>query len=383
LHRSPHPAIFWKYGPNKGNPTLPHSTHTQAFLRVFFFLVFMSRLLTPPEGLRFWLEAVVDGTISSGDVRRLVEFCHAMATIAVRHRFAPAIVEKRTGMETSSDVAIDCIADLFRRDDQGHLVQIRAYFESIPREGTSDQELLAHLSRLIFAKVNQGIYRILNEVDPGLGKILRNTKLAIQSLQQFSIVERFGELSIAPASLDSLEHLPQFDRAALHAALSRVSNGSENIPTLLAKLALHLRQQVDHSRLVPLMTVSLAIRDVYKGTEAVVIESHTMDDPFAEQDIILLIKECCKEVRREMEEKYVERKKLPADVFDTYFSVIHDSLLRKYLGSDGYPASLYELLRQRLPGVTHDSYNEDHRARLEYLARLADTRAATRFKNSR
>jgi hypothetical protein len=128
------------------------------------------------------------------------------------------------------------------------------------------------------------------------------------------------------------------------------------------------------------MTVSLVIRDIYNGSEAVVIESHGSDDPFAEQDIISLIKECCKEVRREMEEKYVEKRKVSVELFDTYFSVIHRSLLRKYLGSDGYPGSLYELLREQLPGVTRDIYNEDHRARLEYLARLADKRAAHRFK---
>src|SRR5271169_3421423 len=94
------------------------------------------------------------------------------------------------------DLALDSIADLFQRDDNGTFIQLKVYFDGLSFEKLSNEEALAYLRRLIFARVNQSILRMYHETDPTFGKILRNLKLAVQSIQSFTIVERLGEQSI-------------------------------------------------------------------------------------------------------------------------------------------------------------------------------------------
>ncbi|MDI6803591.1 MAG: hypothetical protein QME58_07065 [Bacteroidota bacterium] len=122
-----------------------------------------------------------------------------------------------------------------------------------------DEEILSHLRRLVFSKVNHGIYRQYSEIDPSLSKILRNIKIAINTLKNFTEVERFGESCIAPCACDTLEDNPAFDRDELRGFFMCEVNGREHIPDLLAKFSLILREQTDRCRIIPLVTVGINI----------------------------------------------------------------------------------------------------------------------------
>ena len=71
--------------------------------------------------------------------------------------------------------------------------------------------------------------------DP-FGKILRNIKLAIQSLGNFRETDRLGEPCIVPLLCDPLEHLPLMEWDHLQIELAGMVQGTEKIPELLAKL---------------------------------------------------------------------------------------------------------------------------------------------------
>ncbi len=300
-----------------------------------------------------------------------VLLCHSIAVVAVRRKISLATLQKRILQEQHSDLAYDCIADLFRMDEVGTMVQVKAYFEGLDCEDASDEVLLAHLRRLVLSKVNQGIFRTFNEVDPTFGKILRNVKLAVQALQSFTVVERFGETCIYPANCDPLAHLPMAQRSDLERALREAANGGENIPTLLARLSLYLREQKVQSRIVPLLSVALIFKAVYENQPPVDAATTDVEEAMARKDVLAIVKQCCGKIKGDMQSSYVEKKKVSRRLYELYFEAIEQNLCERLAGTDDDNHSLYHALRSKQANLTRETYKKTHRARLEYLATLA------------
>ncbi len=227
----------------------------------------MSRHAKSIAGLRQILSAILESRHTRPQVHQFVAVCNSIAITLIQSKIASGSIRIRHFGLSPSDIAFDAIADLFREDDDGNLVQIKVYFESIDWEKMEDELLLIHLRRLVFSRTNQGLFRMFQEIDPGLGKILRNTKLAIAALNTFVEFDHFGEPCIAPNFCDPLERLPMIDRDCLQQRLLELTNGSERIPVILAKLSRYLREQEEHSRMVPIVSVGLAIRAVYDRIE--------------------------------------------------------------------------------------------------------------------
>jgi hypothetical protein len=344
------------------------------------FPALMRAHFTPPESLRKWIRAILGGSIAPKELNEFVAFCHTIAVVAVRSRIPAPMLHNRTLQENFSDIAYDCLADLFRQDDHGNLVQVKAFFESIDCDRATDQELVSELRRLVFSKVNNGIFRILNEADPVLGKIIRNIKLAAQALQSFVIVDRFGDICIHPASCDTLGHLPSAEKEDLEIALRQISNGSENIPTLLARLSRYLRDQTKHSRIVAIISVALVFRSLYETNQVIDEEDVPPENRFIPQEVESAVKETCVRLKSDMESTYLGRKKVSSDLYGIYFDLIESTLVDKLVGGNGESNSLYEALRQYIPGLTRKEYRYTHRGKLEYLSKLAYEQTVSSLK---
>jgi hypothetical protein len=307
--------------------------------------------------------------------RQLNEFvavCHAIAVGAVRTRVRTLRFLTRFSFANDADVAYECISDLFRQDEKGTILQVVAYFEGIDCTHATDQELLIHLRRLVFSKVNYGLFRLLNEADPALGKILRNTRLACQTLQNFDIIERFGDPCLVPAMCDPLEHLPVLDPIEIERELHRVAQRSEHIPGLLSRLSLFLREQSSWSRVVPLMAFALAVRSFYEDRSVPKRDAVEEPDSLLAGEVTSLIEAACIRVRGQVEHKYVGVGKVSEKDFESYFRVIRELLIDRFVHHDGDSRSLFTRLGNELSALTKEKYFEMHRSRLEYLARLTE-----------
>ena len=222
----------------------------------------MSKYLHLSENLRENILAILAGSHTHAQLNRLVAVSHTLANSFLASKATAGTLVSVYGLNTS-DLAYDCIAELFRKDTDGNYIQLFSYFNGLSLTTARDEEILAHLRRLVFSKVNQGVYRLYSEADPSLAKILRNTKLAISSLKNFTEVERFGEPCIAPSLCDTLEDCPAIEREFLEQQFIKHTTGREHIPELLAKLSLYLREQNEHSRIIPFMMTGILFRTIY------------------------------------------------------------------------------------------------------------------------
>ena len=332
------------------------------------------------HGLREILTAVVSSSQSDDQVNRLVSVSHVLASAFVKSKIAARTVNIALLGLSPADAAYDCIADLFRRDDRGDLVQIKAYFEGIVFARLTDVELLTHLRRLVFSKVNHGLFRMYNESDPILGKILRNIKLALETLQSFVEVDRFGEPCLAPSMSDLLYHLPPVDQTQLERDLRSVAHPSDHVPALMAKLSLLLRQQEETCRVVPLMTIALIFRAIYMDRA----DAHEhIEEPgysFSEGEARTAILEACRRTKLGARIKYVEGGKIDDELLQHYFSVIQRSLLGKMVDHDGTDCSYFAGLKDTIPTLTLEEYRQTHKSRIEYLGRIAYEEAVRQLR---
>jgi hypothetical protein len=332
------------------------------------------------DNLRPHLLALVAGTASHEQVNGVIAACHALAASFLASKSSAGLLIRTQGL-TLDDLAYDCIAELFRQDTSGFYIQLQSYFAGISIATVSDEELLSHLRRLVFSKVNHGVFRLCSEADPSLARILRNMKLAMQSLRQWIEVDRFGEPCMLPGMTETLEHLPPFERDELTTALENAVTGKELIPELLGKLARVLREQHACSRIIPFMTVGMVIRACYerKALPATEVTAEGTEIPI---DLQAIVRDACRATRIGVAEKYLAREKVTGDQLDLYFAVIERELYGRYANDGHAHASLFEILRDLRPEITKHDYIRRHRNRLEYLLKLVRNRAAGALKSS-
>jgi hypothetical protein len=301
-----------------------------------------------------------------------VAVCHSLSISYLKNKLASGKLNVNLMGLNCLDIGYDCIAELFQQDESGNFKQLKTYFEGFAFDYVSDEELLIHLRSLVISRTNQGIYRLYSEIDPSLGKILRNLKLSLRSLGNFVALERFGETYIVPKLSEPLEDLPICDIERLERELSPFVKGTERIPDLLSKLSLHLRNQSEYSRQIPLVSVGLMFRSLFsqKNETAIEDEIQNVDGVLLTDEATAIIRKVCGEIRTEMFPRYVWKKKVDEKVYENYFIVVERVLSETVVG-DGGDYSLFESLAALLPGLTNEEYRRKHRNILEYLCRMA------------
>jgi hypothetical protein len=312
-------------------------------------------------------------------IEELVALSHALAVTALRRRkFDGSMKDITMGLDCT-DLAYDCIAEIFHRDRDGNLLQLQAYFRSFPIEELSNQTLLSHLRRLIASKVNDSMFRAYGEFDPSLSKIIRNIKLAIDTLHNFTMEDRFGESFLVPLDCVRDTKLPIGGYEEVMRELAFVGRSTDSVPRLLSKLSLWLHQQTMYRKALPLMTIAPAFRSVYTIRDASE-GGEKMDASLFTEDALIIVEAVCKEIHQEMLEWYVKRKGCDPVVFAAYFLAIEHSLRQSIIESMPNAVPLYDCLRPHLVALTKDEYRKEHRKILEYLTRMCRQRLQERLK---
>lgn len=132
--------------------------------------------------------------------------------------------ERNKNMGELDDLALDCVAGLFMRNDDGEFIQFRKYFlqNTTCLEQMDDVEILVLLRRLVIKKTKQELSRIFKERDPEGAKIVRNIKVAIKSSPDFQSFREMGrEYIYTVGSLNS--------RGRTNGMHGHVSNGTNGV----------------------------------------------------------------------------------------------------------------------------------------------------------
>jgi len=147
--------------------------------------------------LSYLVPRIVTGGYSQGE---LCEFINLVQKISLSYLKYQEVIGKHIRWERRGksgeleDMAIDCVAGLFMRNENNEFVQLRRYFGPYLDSAAepNDVELLIMLRRLVIKKTKQELSRIFKERDPEGAKIIRNIRVAVKNAKDLGIFREMG-----------------------------------------------------------------------------------------------------------------------------------------------------------------------------------------------
>lgn len=321
--------------------------------------------------------------------------------------------ERNKNMGELDDLALDCVAGLFMRNDEGEFIQFRKYFlqNTTCLEQMDDVEILVLLRRLVIKKTKQELSRIFKERDPEGAKIVRNIKVAIKSSADFQSFREMGrEYIYTVGSLDGKRRTNgmhgHVSNGTNGAAKNGVSNGNGKLngalreflrkskPTIpekslrgeylsefcpkdpvsagLRKMLAVVQEDERYQNFLPLDMVAriMRITNLEMARDRLVsqfTDTSPLDDlklkEIEKRKLIVLDR-----IQKKIQSQYVSTGKISQEKGDVYYKALAEILDdisqgKKY---DSY----FKHLKRYMPELSQRAYRSQERTIFEYLGKL-------------
>jgi hypothetical protein len=289
-----------------------------------------------------------------------------------------------------ADLAMDCIAELFGRDERGNFPQLKKYYEGKFAEMPviNDAEVLILTRRLIVRKTKQELSRIFRERDPEGAKIVRNIKVAIRTSADLHIFRDLGKefvflgvfarwdesCSLTPVMQNQLRRtLPPLPDDILHKLFIDNYHSGDSVSASIRRLLMAIEGQTNYQSFIPLDSLVKLIRYVkldacrerLNDYDSVLTPSDHLETKEMEQYIDVVMEN----IWVRLDSQYLRTQKLAPEKADIYHKALRDVLYDLIQKRD--TSSYYRNLKFYIKDLTQKEYRQQERSVFEYLAKLA------------
>lgn len=329
----------------------------------------------------------MDRDISTRDLNLFIAYCQSFSKSSLIHEIQHGRLNLDQSLLSNTqidDFSLDCIADLFARDDSGDLFLIRRVFESKVEEIKADEDsLIPILRKLVSSRVHQSLIALFSRVDKDGWKIWRNLSLVTKRnelIKEFSYLsncyfyyDEFDRNDLVPDSLNpSGEAIPEEQLNDWIRSSLGINYGlPQTVVGVFERLATYpeYQQFISRSRLYNQLKSHLNI--AYKDIEEIEAFASEMSD-YESSDQHAVNTELCGELelflKNELFVKYENKGKIDTQLSQNYFLIL--KLYFSDLTSDGYVDKLQQyLVLANLSELGEQDWLV-HRGRLEYLIKL-------------
>lgn len=325
--------------------------------------------------------SMISGAPERAAVSHIVEVSHRLALAYLIRKVNYGNLRAQLFGLDLDDLALDCIADLFQRSKNGRFDVFEQYFGSAKRVRSIDAQVA--LRRLVFSKVNENLFRRYHEIDANLSRVIRNVKDSVKVDDRLRIVRCRGQqwVVVADASpstngegtssfhLDRPIAPPEILQTWF---MAHLCDGTR-VRELLGQFSAFVDRHPHYAPGYRLIALAQVVRAAYMHDESDGSGPDETGDyllPYEVEDAIEAVTE---RLMIEKRSGYVGGGKVDEDTYNAYFDTIRTILSRQYLYDD-QPESYYAALCEVMPGLTDETYMQQHRNILEYLAKLSRTR---------
>ncbi len=325
--------------------------------------------------LRYLIKSFIFGFPSINEINELVNISHKIALAYLRTKFlSNKYVENRFGIDIN-DLALDVIADIFARDNNGMFVEINKYFKQLGDLSVlSDDELFVGLRRLVFSATNVRFFKIYGELDTALSKIIRNLKITLKNHSSVKAIVHNEENFLAPRNTENLLlSLPFIPEEILSPEFyDRVSSKS-SLRDMLTAIGDVLKEQNNYKKIAPLIEVAVLIKEAYASDAIRKMgnEEVTAEQTIFNEQIKSIAQEVVSNLKTQYSSRYVEKEKLLKTEITALFDATEEILINHFCSGNGDPASYYATLQKQLKDLNKEIYAGKYRVILEYLAKIA------------
>lgn len=313
---------------------------------------------------------IMAGAAPRHAVEVLVDQSHRFACAYLKHKVAHGRLQPEHFGLSLDDLALDCVAELFRRDDAGRLVHLVDYFTSTAWERKSNETLHITLRRLVFSKVNEELFRRYRNHDPALSRLIRNVKNAVKETAGWSLVRYGSVLWMVADEAVHREGQPTVPPEILEAHLVPHVRASKAMPDIVASFVELIQGHRLYRPAYPVTQFAQVVQQALKRLAHAPDDTHR-EEMFREEEVARAIAQAVRDVRTRMYDTYVGQGKLDADTFELYVRVTHDILQDQFKDSSLPPRSYFDVCHAHRPGLSKATYRQVHRHIVEYLVKQA------------
>jgi hypothetical protein len=297
----------------------------------------------------------------------LFEECRLIASAYLSQKVRLRRLEVEFFGLSVNDLAIDCIADLFARDEGGALQQFQAYFALIDWHQLASAELEVALRRLVFSSVNQSLFRRYGEADPTLSRIIRSVKRHLRHRDDLRLTSRSTEQWIVLNNQREAA-MPIAPPALLEAQLVPCQG---DITTSLDALRNFLSERTWYAAGYSLSVFARLLRSASIRLTVAEQVDYGFDESLDGAAVTRVIDVAVRKIEEEKRPHYVGKGKVSSEVYTAYIESVRIALVTEFVGGRHGSLSLFKTLSRSLPGLAGSSYQRRHRHSVEYLAKLS------------
>lgn len=306
--------------------------------------------------------------------------------------------ERRQRSNELEDMAIDCVAGLFMRNENDEFVQLKRYFEPhFEKSPIPDEvELLVLLRRLVIKKTKQELSRIFKERDPEGAKIIRNIRVAVKNANDLSTFREMGreyiyfrpevfqedqdgevvtEVIIESEEIDPTylrKDKPMIPEKSLRSQYLDQYNPKDHVSTSIRKMLSVVSEEENFQNCVPTDVVARLIRntnlEVVRTRLLAQIEEISPLDYLRMQEIDRAKNNVLKKIKAKIQNQYVASQKITPEKGEIYYHTLADVL--DDITHSKKIESYFRHLRKYMPELTQKRYRREERTIFEYLGKL-------------
>jgi hypothetical protein len=325
----------------------------------------------------------IDGSATELEFGELARIFLAFARQLVRRKiFSGKLQPHRVGL-SETDIAHDCIADIFRRNANNQLTVLMEFFNKqlIQIDKCSDEFLLSNVRMFVFRFVEDNIFKIYHDIDSAYSNILKNLKVAIRKSNTCIAAVQFGEQYFTFDEDENCSCLPTIDDDELEIIVSEILDVEDKMNNLLYKLQDRLGVDNKKKHKIRLSTLAAAIKSGFEVLHLPEAPStNSAESSLHDTDTKMIISESCAEVTNEMKPRYVDKGKVDSLTFSNYINAIKEILTEEFVTQLDGEKSFFEYLREFDLSISKDEYLQKHRVVMDYLMKIAKKRTIEKLK---
>ena len=332
------------------------------------------------------IKKIISSTLSDqpdrAAVNELVDECYRLALAYLQKKARSGYLLPHLFGLTLEDLALDCFADLFQRNEDGSFKLLKQYFRTIEWEEMNDQDVYIVLRRLIFSKVNEGLFRRYREADPTLAKIIRNIKDAVKADDDLYLT-RYNGSSWLVVGRDEPEinNRPIAPVEVIEAHLIAYLCRSASSHELVSSFVGFIKEQPYYCNGYPVTGFAQAIRAAYVHVGETSAGVEEPEQVLRREEVEQAIHHATQKVQKVMHDSYVKKGKVGLNTFETYFQTVRDILTSQFVRDAMPVGSYFDALQNYIPGLSRGSYSQEHRNILEYITKLSRSQLLVYLKN--
>ena len=304
------------------------------------------------------LRAVSNHTVDRRGLNQLIELTQSFAFTYLKYRYRNLNNTLMGEDVTLNEMAIDAIAPLFERDDEGNFIRITNAFEKWDPPVEKEDQAVFFINRLVAKSTEKFVSEILKASDPLFSKLFRSINYLIKSkglkkkhFLGVTYIIRNDEIN--PGKLPDNQII--YD---LPVSLFR-NNGN-----MLDEIFRYLKENTDRAEAIPLNALVTKIKstggeDYYQAAQS---------ETISEIDIDSITCRAIDNAFQKLEESYLNKDKInekEVNAFKNAMMKIVDDL-----HDGGINTGLHNYLMEEIPQLTFEDYRAKYQNIFEYLFKL-------------